>query len=230
MNGKIDELLKILSYEFNDISLLKVALTHSSYQNENKIEFNNERLEFLGDAVLDLLIGEYFFKKFKEFNEGLLSKLRARVVNEDSLYEVALSINLGKYIQLGQGEFKNGGNRKSSILSNALEALIGAIYIDSSIDTTKQIIMRLFKNRLSEVVNEEYTFSFKSVMQEYAQKQEISIRYELYDAKGPDNDKMFYTNLIIGDEILGSGYGKSKKKSEQMAAYNALKKLGEIDE
>ncbi len=230
MNVKIDELLKVLDYDFKDINLLHTALIHSSYQNENQIDYNNERLEFLGDAVLDLVMGEYFFKKFKNCDEGTLSKMRARVVNEDSLYKVALSINLGEYIQLGQGELKNGGNLKSSILSDALEALIGAIYIDSGIKIAGEVIMRLFKEKLGKIKDKGYTFSFKSEIQEYFQKQEKSIKYVLYDEQGPDNDKVFYTNLIIGDEVFSSGYGTSKKKSEQMAAYNALIKLGKIDE
>ncbi|MDO5040921.1 MAG: ribonuclease III [Peptoniphilus sp.] len=230
MMEKTDGLSRALNYRFKDINLLNIALTHSSYQNENKVDYNNERLEFLGDAVLDLLMGEYFFKNFKDSDEGSLTQMRAKVVNEDSLYKVALSINLGKYIRLGQGEIKDGGNLKSSILSDAFEALVGAIYIDSDINTTKQVIMRLFEEKFKGIKEKGYSFSFKSEIQEYAQKHDKSIRYVLYDEKGPDNDKVFYTNLLIDDEVFSSGHGTSKKKSEQMAAYNALVKLGEINE
>lgn len=230
MNKEVDELLKKLDYKFSNEEYLNIALTHSSFVNEHNLDksLSNERLEFLGDAVLDLIIGEYFFKSDNSLKEGKLSKLRSEVVNEHSLSIVANDLSLGKWIRFGKGELKSGGDKRESILADALEALIGAIYLDSNLDKTRTIVLNKFKNILYSVENNKHFTDYKSRLQEILQQRGYDgVEYELEKEEGPDNNKVFYSNIKIDDEIIGSGNGTTKKKSEQMAAKNALLSLGE---
>lgn len=227
---EVSELLNNLNYSIKDKKLLETALTHSSFINEhnNKEYTSNERLEYLGDAVLDLVIAEYFFNSNVALKEGELSKLRSEVVNEHSLSIVANDLSLGKWIRFGKGELKSGGDKRESILADALEALIGAIYLDSNLDKTRTIVLNKFKNILYSVENNKHFTDYKSRLQEILQQRGYDgVEYELEKEEGPDNNKVFYSNIKIDDEIIGSGNGTTKKKSEQMAAKNALLSLGE---
>lgn len=226
----ITELLNSIGYKFKDESLVRNAMTHSSYINEHldKFKFSNERLEFLGDAVLDLIVGEYFYLESKKFNEGDLTKLRANAVNEYALYDIARSINLGEYLLLGKGEIKQNGNLRTSILSDALEALIGAIFLDSNFETTKEVVLKIFKDKLENVEKSGADSDFKTKLQELNQNKKIkSIKYDIYKEEGPDNNKIFYCKLDIDNKTF-YGKGTSKKRAEQDSAKEALLYLGEI--
>lgn len=232
MNKEVIKLLEKLDYKFTNKKYLDVALTHSSFLNEHNLDkyLSNERLEFLGDAVLDLIIGEYFFLHDKTLKEGKLSKLRSEVVNEHSLSITANKLNLGKCIKFGKGELNSGGAKRESILADALEALIGAIYLDSDLETTKEIVLKIFIDILNSVENKKHFTDYKSRLQEKFQQQGYdSIEYRLEKEEGPDNNKVFYSNAIINNKIVGKGKGTTKKKSEQLAAKNALLNLGEKD-
>lgn len=217
-----------LDYKFKNENLLKTALTHSSYTNEHlskKIK-NNERLEFLGDAVLDMVIGEYFFKAYN-VAEGDLSQMRAKVVNESSLAEIAKDINLGEHILLGKGEIKSNGYEKDSILADAFEALIGAIYLDSNFEQVKDVILNVFSDILKLAHEKEFSMDYKSRLQEICQLLKLDIHYNLDKTEGPINNRTFTSSVIIDGKYFGTGKGNSIKKSEQMAAKDALSK-GEI--
>lgn len=225
-----ETLEKNLNYFFKNHALLDKALTHSSYVNENNLKSfdSNERLEFLGDAVLGLVMGEYYYKKYDLYNEGELSKLRSASVNEHALAVVANHIKLGELIHFGRGEIKNGGKFRESILADAFEALIGAIFLDSSFKIARKVILALFEDIFDEIML--YDRDYKSKLQEFVQKDSCTIKYVLTDEIGPDNDKTFSSIVLISGKIYGKGMGKTKKKSEQMAAYEALKVLGDFDE
>lgn len=232
MNKLLDKLILDINYEFTNIDLLKTALTHSSYRNENKksVKKNNERLEFLGDSVLNLVIAEYLFYNCKDLREGSLSKMRSQIVNEQSLYEIARKISLEDYILLGKGELKNNGNFRASILADCLEAIIGSIFIDGGIDCAKDSIIYIFEDKLKEVIFEKKLYDYKSVLQEYVQKNKLGVlSYNLLDEEGPDNNKKFYYTVLIDNKVIASGVGISKKKSQQCAAKNALEKFGELN-
>lgn len=227
VQANFEILQKNINYFFKDTSLLTKALTHSSYVNENDLKANdsNERLEFLGDAVLGLVIGEFYFKKYEDDNEGELSKLRSSTVNEHILSIVANKIRLGEALYFGRGEIKNGGKNRESILADALEAVIGAIFLDSSFEVARKVILDLFNDlfRSVECIDRDY----KTKLQEVAQKDASTIKYILIDEYGPDNNKTFHSSVLISGKLYGKGMGKTKKKSEQMAAFEALKILGE---
>lgn len=231
MDGEnLDILQNYLGYKFKNIKFLKRALTHSSYVNENnmKIFESNERLEFLGDAVIGLIAAEYFFRKYHEEPEGTLSKKRSSVVNEHSLAIVARNIRLGDMLLFGNGESKNGGKNRESILADALEAVIGSIYLDSDLETAKNIFYQLFDIILDIDDPKVYlSVDYKSKIQEVIQKKGQSVMYKLINEIGPDNDKTFTSQIEISGKIMGIGTGKTKKKSEQEAARVALRKLGD---
>ena len=232
MFKEVNKLLEQLNYQFTDYNLLYTALTHSSFVNENTLdEINcNERLEFLGDAVLGLVIAEYFFNNDKKFKEGKLSKLRSEVVNEHSLALVANKLSLGQYIKFGRGELKNNGAENESILADALEALIGAVYLDSNYKTVHDIILNIFDGIINNVEKKKYITDNKSRFQEYIQREGLgSISYVLEKTEGPDNKKIFHSAVKVENKIYGRGTGTTKKKSEQEAAKNALISVGELD-
>ena len=212
-----------LGYSFKDKSLLELALTHSSYANENKLKKNNERFEFLGDSVLGFVTAEYLFTEYKNRPEGEMTKLRAAVVCEKSLFKFAEQIDLGKYILLGRGEDSTGGRNRPSVVSDAFEAVVAAIYLDGGMEAVKPYILRFIKD----AVKREASFKDnKSLLQEEIQKVKGNIlTYEEVGEEGPDHDKTFIFKVSLNGEVIGEGKGKSKKEAEQNAAGSALEKI-----
>lgn len=214
-----------LGYKFNDDRLLKTSLMHTSYTHENRNELeNNERLEFLGDAVLELVISTYIFKTFNELSEGELTKLRASIVCEISLAKKAREMNIGEHLKLGKGEEQTGGRERDSLLSDAFEAIIGAIYLDSNFETVEKFILNKMDDIIKEKRNSFKVQDCKTYLQELIQKNSKEpIIYKIINESGPDHDKVFDVQIIHENKILGEGKGKSKKDAEQDAAFNALK-------
>jgi len=217
-----------IGYTFNSKQLLVQALTHSSYANEHKSTHlkDNERLEFLGDAILDLVVSDFLYKKHRNFPEGDLSKLRASIVCEAFLTNVAKQIHLGTFLLLGKGEEMTGGRTRTSILADAVEAVIGAIYLDKGLKEAQTFIFNkivFFKESLSaSKISEDY----KTHLQELIQKESADpLSYHVISEEGPDHDKCFNVEVKHKGKILGTGNGKSKKEAEQNAAYIALQKL-----
>ncbi len=227
--NQLKEFEEIIGYKFTDQSLLKTALTHSSYANENRNKniLYNERLEFLGDSVLSLVISNYLFENYKKLPEGELTKVRASIVCERSLQECATNIELGKFLILGKGEELSGGRIRASILADAYEALIAAIYLDGGIDVTREWLLgQLYDTILLAVKGKTFT-DYKTAFQEKIQQSGYAeIRYEVVGESGPDHCKVFYVNVIVDDKVMGQGEGSSKKNAEQMAARCAFEKLG----
>ncbi|MCD7774808.1 MAG: ribonuclease III [Clostridiales bacterium] len=216
---------QIIGYEFKDKELLNTALTHSSYANEmqNKVKFN-ERLEFLGDSVLGMITAEYFFKNHPEMPEGQLTKLRASMVCEKSLYRFAQTIKLGEFLNLGRGEIHSGGRNRPSILADAFEALIAAIYLDAGFDEAKKFVLGFIANA---AVEDNEIDDYKSALQEIIQKNHGEIlEYFMAGESGPDHDKTFTVEVHLNSNVIGVGQGHSKKKAEQMAAKEALRLMG----
>lgn len=215
---------EVIGYEFKNKSCILEALTHSSYSNENK-RFNfNERFEFLGDSVLGVVISDYLFKQEKDLPEGELTKLRANIVCEESLNEVALNINLGDYMLLGKGEEATGGRQRISILADATEAVIAAIYLDGGLESARNFILKFMEEIIEDTRKGNIFRDYKTHLQEVLQsKGENNIWYRLIEEKGPDHNKRFVMEVGINDEVLGLGEGKSKKEAEQIAAKSALK-------
>ncbi len=228
--SNVKNLEKKLNYNFKNKELLEKALTHSSYVNENKMKQYdcNERLEFLGDAVLGLVIGEYFYKSFPKDNEGSLTKMRAESVNEKVLFFISKTLGLGDYIRFGKGEKKNGGSKRESTSADALEALIGSIYLDADFDTAKKIVLNLFDNFLKEDAYKLFNIDFKTKFQEEVQKSGKKSEYILVKEEGPDNDKIFFTELYLDDVLVGKGKGRTKKESQQEAAKDAFERRGNV--
>lgn len=213
-----------IKYTFDNKSYILEALTHSSYSNENKNYKFNERLEFLGDSVLSIVISDYLFKKEKNLPEGELTKLRANIVCEESLSEVAGQIHLGEYLLLGKGEEATGGRERISILADALEAVIAAIYLDGGLEEASKFIFKYMEEIIDDSVEGKIFRDYKTYLQEVLQsKGEHHIWYKLIEEKGPDHNKRFVMEVGINDEVLGVGEGKSKKDAEQVAAKSALK-------
>ena len=222
---KFEILEKKLGYTFKKPELLVQSFCHSSYVNEqiDSSLKNNERFEFLGDAVLDLAISHILMLRFKDATEGDLSKFRAMVVDEAGLYQVALSLGLGDYLLLGKGEEQSRGREKPSILANATEALIGAIYLDSGFDKAMEIIKGLFSPLLERVGTQELVHDFKSLLQEYSQQSFKTLPiYRLTNETGPAHDRSFQVELSLKGEVLAEGEGRSKKEAEQNAAREAF--------
>lgn len=225
MKEMLQELQKKIGYTFQDEDLLKQALTHSSFANEQKINKlkNYERLEFLGDAVLELVSSEFLFCEHKEMPEGQLTRLRASMVCEPALAYCARDIDLGAYILLGRGEEATGGRNRDSIISDVMEAVIGAIFLDGGIENAKAYIYRFV---LSDLDNKMLFIDSKTLLQEEIQKRSDSqLRYELVSEQGPEHDKEFQVAAYLNDALIGSGTGRTKKSAEQQAAYEALKRL-----
>ena len=216
------ELQQNLGYQFKNEKLLTEALTHRSYTKD----FNNERLEFLGDAVLDLIVGEYLFKIFPNYEEGMLSKLRAALVNEESFHKLAKRIDLGKYLFLSPAEEKNGGREKSSILSSAFEAVIGAIYLEAGFEKAKEIALNLLQKEYPKIDPNDLLKDYKTALQEITQAHfGVVPEYKLLSAVGPDHKKEFEIAVRLNNETIASARGKSKKEAQQRAAKIALEAL-----
>lgn len=215
-----------MGYTYKSHALLQEALTHSSYANEhrNKGVRDNERLEFLGDAILDLIISEYLFKKYPAMPEGDLSKIRASIVCEGSLAKIAKKIELGKYILLGKGEDMTGGRERASILADAFEAVTGSLFIDGGFDKAKAFLQQTLVADVEQTEHIETLYAdYKTLLQEAIQKNSSSpIYYEVVGEEGPDHDKHFYVEVYHEEKCLGRGIGKSKKEAEQDAAHKAL--------
>ena len=217
---------KALNYKFKQIDLITEALTHKSY----KKPYNNERLEFLGDAVLDLIVGEYLFKKFPKEDEGVLSKIRASLVNEKGFTKLALSINLGESLLISSAEENNDGRIKPSLLSNAFEAIIGAIYLESGLIITAEIAINLIESNYEIIDLNSLSKDFKTTLQELTQADfGETPTYKLVKSFGPDHKKEFEIAVELQHKIVASAIGRSKKEAQQKAAEIALRTLkGEV--
>lgn len=231
---ELKEFESIIKYKFNNIETLEKSLTHSSYSNEDKSynKVNNERLEFLGDAVLSISVSRYIFDKFPDYPEGDLTKLRSQVVCEDTLSMVASELNIGKYMLLGKGEEASGGRDRKSILADAVEAIIAAIYIDGGYRKAESFVLDNLTKYIHHAVKGKIVTDFKSYLQEYYQSKghTCKIRYVVTKEEGPDHEKVFHVDVVINRVVAGSGSGKSKKLAEQEAAKNALTSEGQINE
>lgn len=219
---KFSELEKKIGYEFKNFQLLINAMTHSSYANEHHIPYsgNNERLEFLGDAVLEVTSSEFLFHKFQDMPEGELTKKRASLVCEPTLALCAREIPLGDYLLLGKGEEATGGRRRDSIVSDAMEALIGAIYLDGGFASAKEFIYRFI---LNDIEHKQLFYDSKTILQEIVQSRfSEPLTYELLKEEGPDHNKSFQVCAKIGEREIGQGKGRTKKAAEQMAAYHGI--------
>ena len=216
-----------LRYEFKNKKLLINALTHSSYANEARDGVSsNERLEFLGDSVLSIVVSEYIYKEFNNLPEGELTKLRASLVCEKSLCQFSRELELGKYLRLGKGEYKGGGRERDSILADAFEAVLAAMYLDGGFNVAKNHVMRFIKNELKHTDDEVFK-DYKTALQEIIQKNpEESVTYILTKETGPDHDKVFEVEVRLNSNTIGKGIGKNKKQAEQSAAKEALRLMG----
>jgi ribonuclease-3 len=226
--ANLTDFQQILAYTFNDINLLDNALIHRSFVNENPSLSckDNERLEFLGDAVIGLCISDILIKKFADYTEGQLSKMRADVVNEYSLADLARKLTMGEYLLLGKGEETSGGRTKTSILSNAFEAVAAAIYVDSGFEGVYTFLKTIFDPLIEEGTSSLIYRDYKTALQEICQfRFKETPKYSLIRETGPDHDKVFEISLTIGGTITTTGTGKSKKEAEQRAAQKALEEL-----
>lgn len=225
----LEELEKRIGYQFHDRTLLKQAITHSSFTNEQKInrQKHYERLEFLGDAVLELVTSEFLFKMHPDMQEGQLTKMRASMVCEPALAFCARDIELGEFILLGKGEEVTGGRYRDSIISDVMEAVIGAIFLDGGMDKAKAHIYRFI---LSDLENKQLFYDSKTNLQEYVQGTlKKDLQYVVIEESGPEHDKLFTVEVMVEQSVLGKGQGRTKKAAEQQAAYEALLDLQRTD-
>jgi ribonuclease-3 len=213
----LSQLTARLGYAFSDISLLETAMHHRSWNAENDGGESNERLEFLGDAVLGWVVADIVYTQHSDLPEGKLTDLRKSVVNANALAEVAVDLGIGEHVMLGKGEDTAGGREKTSILSDALEAVIGAVYIDAGPQATHDVVSALMGKRIVDAVGGLDRLDAKTRLQELASKLEAHVHYKVED-EGPDHEKMFFATVFVGDRELGYGEGKSKKAAEQIAA------------
>lgn len=217
-----------LGYKFCDRQLLQAALYHSSYANEHRgsgIQ-SNERMEFLGDAVLGMVTADYLFRKHPDLPEGDLTRIRAALVCEESLHEVAQSLGLGAYLKLGRGEESGGGRQRPSILADATESVFAAVYLDGGMEQARTIIHRVLLDREREEAVEERRRDFKTQLQELVQRRSDQVmRYEMTGESGPDHAKVFEASVSVNGVVVGIGTGRSKKEAEQAAARSALEKM-----
>lgn len=226
MTSDIKKFQKIIGYTFKNENLLIEALSHSSYANESKKNRkSNERLEFLGDSVLSIVVSKHIFNDYKNLPEGELTKLRASLVCEKALYQFSKKIHLGEYILLGKGEEMTGGRQRPSILADAFEAVIASIYLDGGFEPVEKYILSFLPR---DIIHNQPVFNdFKTVLQEIVQKNpEETVEYILVEEKGPEHDKAFVVNVCLNSNVIGQGVGKSKKEAEQKAAKEALELMG----
>lgn len=222
----MDSLEKKLCHSFRDRALLVTALTHSSYANENRSRGgeSNERLEFLGDSVLGMVVADALYRRFPELPEGRMTRLRAQLVCEESLHKVAAELGLGEYVRLGRGEEHTGGRRRTSILADAVEAVIAALYLDGGMETARAFILPFVTGALTDAAAEE---DYKTKLQEIVQQNpEERLRYVVTDESGPDHNKHFVVEVHLNSNCIGKGEGHSKKLAEQQAAKEALALMG----
>ena len=227
-----DELIEfcgLLGITMDNLDLLNTALTHTSFAHESKEQprpVHNERIEFLGDSVLSLIVSTYMYQHFPKLNEGELTKFRAHIVCETSLAQYAHKISLGKYLRLGKGEASSGGRERASILADAFESVLGAYYIDQGLAAAEKFLLGLMKTELDFICEHGIYSDYKTRLQEIVQRDgDVEISYELIDSSGPEHNKSFTTVVSVAGKVVGKGVGHSKKESEQHAAKSALEKL-----
>lgn len=230
--ANLAHLQQALGVSFNQPALLAQALTHSSFANENPgAAVSNERLEFLGDAVLALIVAENLYRNFPELPEGEMTKIRSYLVKQETLAQVAKSIDLGAYLYLGKGEENSGGQEKPANLARALEAVIAAIYLDQSFPTTESLILKLLEPEFQAAISEDIVTDYKSRLQEYLQAQsQPAPNYQLIGTEGPDHAKTFIVEVCLNETVLAIGSGRAKKLAEMEAARLALEKLAALPE
>ncbi len=218
---ELKELEKKIGYEFSEKRLLGQAVTHSSFSNEQKINKykNYERLEFLGDAVLELLSSQFFFETYPDMSEGEMTRLRSSMVCEPALAFCARDLDLGKYILLGKGEEATGGRKRDSIISDVMEAVLGAIYLDGGLLEADKFVRKFI---LSDLENKQLFYDSKTLLQEQVQKEGKTLTYELVSESGPDHEKVFVVEAVIDGKTVGRGQGRNKKTAQQQAAYQVL--------
>ena len=225
LDTKLKELQNTIGYSFKNDRLLSHALTHSSYANERHWDKTkcNERLEFLGDAVLELLSSDFLFKNYPTMPEGEMTKLRASLVCEPTLAFCAEAISLGDYLYLGKGEDLTGGRKRPSVVSDAMEAMIGAIYLDGGLANAKEFVLRFI---LNDIEHKQLFYDSKTILQEMVQAEfKDSLVYELLKEEGPDHNKTFEVSVKVGGRVIGRGVGRTKKAAEQVAAYHGICEL-----
>ena len=219
----MEELFNKLNIKPKDLKLYNTAFSHSSYVNEHKAKSDYERLEFLGDSIVDFIIAEYLYSKEVE-NEGEMTRIRASYVCENALYEYSMNLGLYKYIKVGHGEEKEGGQYKKAIVADIFEAFIAAIYLDLGFTTVRRVVLDIIVPYIEDP-NCSFFSDYKSALQEYVQAEQDTINYELIEEKGPAHDKTFKVKVIIDNISYGEGVGSSKKEAEQNAAKIALEKV-----
>lgn len=222
---KLENVEKSIGYKFKNKDLLKKALTHTSYAYENNIE-SNEKLEFLGDSILEFISSKYLYQKYSNLKEGEMTKVRATVVCEKSLYKIAKLHNFSDFLYLGRSEQKNGGNQRPAILADSVEAVIAGIYIDGGIKEAEKFIIDNLKNEIEEATKHVGDKDYKTVLQEKLQAHgEVKIEYEILQENGPDHNKTFEAEVKCNGKVLAKGEGKSKKEAHMEAARKALENL-----
>lgn len=226
---QLQEFCKLIGVEMCNLELLDMALTHSSFAHEARKKVkpeHNERIEFLGDSVLSIIVSTYMFNNFPKLAEGKLTRLRAQLVCEGTLYEYAKKIRLGEFLLLGHGEELSGGRERASILADAFEAVLGAIYLDRGMDIAREYLLGLMTEEINYVCTHEVSGDYKTQLQEYLQKDgEVDLVYRVVGTSGPEHNKRFQTEVLLEGKSLGSGMGRTKKDSEQQAAKDAMEKL-----
>ncbi len=226
---QLSELCARLGIVMQDLSLLDMALTHTSYAHEARGTVkpaHNERIEFLGDSVLSVIVSTYMYEHFPELDEGQLTKLRAHLVCEASLHEYARKISLGDYLLLGRGEELSGGRERPSLLADAFESVLGAYYLDSGFACAQKYLLGLMRDEIDDICAHGVCSDYKTYLQEYLQRDgDIAISYRLKGSSGPEHNKIFSSEVLVNGEIIGSGSGHAKKDAEQHAAKDALEKM-----
>lgn len=224
---KVKAFLTLIGWEIEDLSIYEQALTHSSFAHERgKPRCNNQRLEFLGDAVLELIISDYLFESYPRLPEGKLTKLRADLVCESSLARIAFELNLSRYLRLGKGELMGGGLTRPSLLGDTVEALIGAAYLDLGIEKCRDYVLEMYQPILKDLQEGVLIRDYKTLLQEISQARfAVTPFYRIKNERGPDHDKEFEAEVVLTEDTVGSGWGRSKKEAEQAAAKEAWCKL-----
>jgi ribonuclease III len=225
--SSLEALDSALGVRFTDPELRVAALTHRSFAFEHGLRVTNERLEFLGDSVLGLVVTDLAYRIYPEMPEGQLAKLRAAIVNMQALADVARTLGVGDVVLLGKGEEQSGGRAKASILADALEAVFGAVYLDRGLDVARELIERLFRPRMEAYVRGEGDRDFKTILQELASQELRAIPEYRIEDRGPDHEKEFTATVLVAGEALGTGTGRSKKEAEQQAAREAYARIAE---
>ncbi len=225
-----EDLQKTIGIQFTNQDLLKQAFIHRSYLNEAKhLKTSNERLEFLGDAVLSFLTSEFLYTSYPQYPEGILTNVRSSLVKTKSLSDIAAQLHLGELLFLSHGEEASGGRTNQSLLADVCEALLGAVFLDQGIETARAFLSTYLFPKTKEIIEKKAYIDFKSLLQELIQQDSrLSPTYEVVKSEGPDHARMFWVEARAGGRILGSGQGKSKQEAEQAAALSALEKMGKI--